>query len=115
MLDYGFANYQRMAIANAGDLLGESMPVHGGAADSVDLALGSGLSMLLKNGQQKGLRLELALPEYVDAPVVQGDVLGTVNVLLNGQIVARLSCVAACDVPRPGFIEGLHRILRNWR
>ncbi len=115
MLDYGFANYQRIAIANKGDLLGESLPVHGGAADTVELALGGGLSMLLKNGQQAGLKLELVLPEYVDAPVNEGDVLGTVNVLLEGQIVAKLNCVAAVAVPRPGFIEGLYRILNNWR
>lgn len=115
MLDYGFANYQRISIANKGDLLGECLPVHGGAADTVELALGSGLSMLLKNGQQSGLKLELALPEYADAPVSQGDVLGTVNVLLNGQVIAKLNCVAAADVPRPGFIEGLYRILNNWR
>ena len=115
MLDYGFANYQRVAIANKGDLLGESLPIHGGAADTVELALGSGLSMLLKNGQQSGLKLELSLPEYVDAPVAKGDVLGTVNVLLEGQLIAKLNCVAAADVPRPGFIEGLYRILNNWR
>lgn len=115
MLDYGFANYQRIAIANKGDLLGESLPIHGGAADTVDLALGSGLSMLLKNGQQSGLKLELALPDYADAPVAKGDVLGTVNVLLDGQVIAKLNCVAAADVPRPGFIEGLYRILNNWR
>lgn len=115
MLDYGFANYQRMAIANKGDLLGESLPVRGGAADTVELALGSGLSMLLRNGQQSGLRLELALPDSVDAPVAAGDVLGTVNVLMNGQVIAKLSCVAASNVPRPGFIEGLYRILENWR
>ena len=115
MLDYGFANYQRIAVANKGDLLGESLPVHGGAADSVDLALGGGLSMLLKNGQQSGLKLELSLPEYADAPVAKDDVLGTVNVLLDGQIIAKLNCVAAADVPRPGFIEGLYRILNNWR
>lgn len=115
MLDYGFANYQRMAVANKGDLLGESVPVRGGAADSVELALGNGLSMLLKNGQQSGLRLELSLPEYVEAPVQQGDVVGTVNVLMDGKIIARLACVAAVDVPRPGFIEGLYRILNNWR
>ncbi len=115
MLDYGFANYQRVAIANKGDLLGESLPVHGGAADTVELALGSGLSMLLKNGQQSGLKLELALPEYADAPVAAGDVLGTVNVLLDGQVIAKINCVAAVDVPRPGFIEGLYRILNNWR
>ena len=115
MLDYGFANYQRIAIANKGDLLGESLPIHGGAADTVELALGSGLSMLMKNGQQSGLKLELALPEYADAPIQQGDILGTVNVLLEGQVIAKLNCVAAADVPRPGFIEGLYRILNNWR
>ena len=115
MLDYGFANYQRLAIANKGDLLGENLPVHGGSADAVELALGSGLSMLLKNGQQSGLRLELSLPEYVDAPVQQGDIIGTVNVLMNDQVIAKLNCVAASNVPRPGFIEGLYRILENWR
>ncbi|MBQ3157718.1 MAG: D-alanyl-D-alanine carboxypeptidase [Clostridia bacterium] len=115
MLDYGFANYQRIAIANKGDLLGEQLPVRGGAADTVELAMGGGLSMLLKNGQQSGLKLELNLPEAVDAPVAQGDVLGTVNVLLDGQVIAKLNCIAAADVPRPGFIEGLYRILDNWR
>ena len=115
MLDYGFANYQRVAIANKGDLLGETLPIHGGAADTVELALGSGLSMLLKNGQQSGLKLELALPDYAEAPIVEGDVLGMVSVLLDGQVIAKLNCVAADDVPRPGFIEGLYRILNNWR
>lgn len=115
MLDYGFANYQRVTVARKGDLLGESLPVRGGAADTVDLALGSGLSMLLKNGQQSGLKLELSLPERVEAPIQRGDVLGMVNVLLNGQVIARLNCVAAADVPRPGFIEGLYRIWNNWR
>ena len=115
MLDYGFANYQRVTIANKGDLLGESLPVHGGAADAVALALGSGLSMLMKNGQQSGLKLELSLPDYAEAPVQQGDILGTVNVLLDGQVIAKLNCVAAADVSRPGFIEGLYRILNNWR
>lgn len=115
MLEYGFANYQRTVIANKGDLLGESLPVKGGSAESVELMLGSGLSMLLRNGQQSSLKLEVNLPEAAQAPIAAGDVLGTVNVLLEGQVVARLNCLAASDVPRPGFIEGLYRILNNWR
>ena len=102
-------------IANKGDLLGEELPVHGGSADTVPLALGSGLSMLMRNGQASGLRIELQLPEYAEAPVAAGDVLGTVNVLLDGQIIARLNCVAATAIPKPGFIEGFERIVTNWR
>ena len=115
MLDYGFATYRRVVIANKGDLLGQNVEVRGGSAESVPLALGSGLSMLLKNGQQSGLSLSVQLPESVDAPIAQGDVIGLVDVLLDGQVIAKLNCVAAQDVPRPGFIEGLLRILRNWR
>ncbi|MBD9173536.1 MAG: D-alanyl-D-alanine carboxypeptidase [Clostridiales bacterium] len=115
MLDYGFATYRRVVIANKGDLLGQNVEVRGGSAERVPLALGSGLSMLLKNGQQSGLSLSVQLPESVDAPIAQGDVIGLVDVLLDGQVIAKLNCVAAEDVPRPGFIEGLLRILRNWR
>ena len=115
MLDYGFATYQRTVIARKGDRLGAAVPVKGGSAESVELALGSGLSMLLRSGQQKGLTMELAVPEFVSAPIAEGDVLGTVRVLLDGRIIAKLNCLAASDVPRPGFIEGLYRILNNWR
>lgn len=115
MLDYGFNTYQRTVVARKGDRLGQTLPVRGGSAEEVELMLGSGLSMLLKNGQASGLTLELSLPEYVSAPIVQGDVLGTAQVLLNGKIVARLNCLAASDVPRPGFIEGLYHIMNNWR
>lgn len=115
MLEYGFASYQRTDIARKGDLLGQSLPVRGGSAESVELMLGSGLSMLLKNGQAAKLSMELQLPEEVHAPVTQGDVLGVVQVLLDGRIIARLNCVAASDVPEPGFIDGFRRILNNWR
>lgn len=115
MLDYGFASYQRLMVANKGDLLDESIPVRGGSAETVELMLGSGLSMLLKKGQESQLRLEVALPESVDAPVMQGDVIGLVNVLLGERVVAKINCVSASDVPRPGFIEGLYRILDMWR
>lgn len=115
MLDYGFSAYQRTVVARKGDLLGQTLPVRGGSAEEVELMLGSGLSMLLKNGQASGLTLELSLPEYVSAPIEQGDVLGTAQVLLDGKIVARLNCLAAGDVPRPGFIEGLYRIMNHWR
>lgn len=71
--------------------------------------------MLLRKGQASGLKLELTLPEAVDAPVKKGDVLGFATVFLDGQEVGKLNCVAAGDVPKVGWLEGLERIWHQWR
>ncbi len=115
MLDYGFATYRRIIIAREGDLLGQQVPVTRGSRDVVDTALGSGLSMLLRSGQEKQLAMEVELPESVQAPVLKGDTLGTVRILLDGKVIARLNCVAAQDVRLPGFLEGFIKILDTWR
>ena len=115
MLEYGFATYQRTTIARKGDALGEQLKVNRGSAESVDLLLGSGLSMLLSNGQASQLKMELVIPESIDAPVEAGQVVGFVRVLLGETVVAKLNVVAASAVPLPGFIEGFFRIINAWR
>lgn len=83
--------------------------------DEVDAAAGSGLSMLMKLGQEKQLSLEVELPEEVEAPLKAGDALGLIRVKLGGRVVARLAAVAAEDVGMPGLVEGFLRVLTNWR
>lgn len=115
MMDYGFANYARVQVAQAGDLLGMRVKVSMGARDGVDAALGKGLSMLLKNGQQSRLSFEAALPEALNAPVRAGQEIGEVRLLLDGRTIATLPAVAAQDVRLPGILEGFVRLMENWR
>lgn len=115
MLDYGFAGYKRLTLLNKGDLLGQYVPVHLGMAQQVEAAVGSGVSMLLKAGQEKQLSLEVELPQTVEAPVEAGQTLGMVRVLLAGQVIAKVPAVASQSVGMPGLLEGFLRIGRNWR
>lgn len=115
MLDYGFAGYRRITLLNKGDLLGKHVPVHLGMAQQVEAAVGSGISMLLKTGQEKQLSLEVELPEVVKAPVAEGQTIGMVRVLLAGQEIAKVPAVAAQGVGMPGLVEGFLRVLGNWR
>ncbi len=115
MMDYGFATYKRVQILRKGELLGRQVRVKLGGADLVETAVGTGLSMLLKTGQEKQLSLEMELPEEVNAPVAAGDTLGMVRVLLGGKVIARLPAVAATDVRMPGLLEGLLRVWENWK
>ena len=116
MMDYGFATYSRVQVARAGDLVGVTVPVNMGARDAVDVALGGGLTLLLRAGQEGQLSFETSLPEQLlTAPVQAGRELGTVRVLLGGKPIAEIPAVAAQDVRLPGLLEGFFRLLENWR
>lgn len=115
MLDYGFSAYSLTPVAQEGDWIGVQVPVTMGAKDSVEVALGSGLSLLLRTGEQNQLSFETRLPASVAAPVHAGDALGTVQVMLSGQRIAELPAVAAQDVRLPGMLEGFMRLWENWR
>ena len=115
MLDYGFANYKRVTLLQKGDRLGKTVRVKLGMQEEVEAAAGSGVSMLIRPGQEKQLSMEVELPQEVEAPVHAGDVLGVVRVKLGDEQVAKLSAVAATDVAMPGMISAFVKLLRNWR
>jgi len=115
MMDYGFASYKRITLLQTGDRLGKTVRVKLGMQDELEAAAGSGVSMLIRPGQEKQLSMEVELPEEVNAPIKQGDTLGVVRVLLNGEIIAKLPAVASEDVGMPGVLEGFMRLFVNWR
>ena len=115
MMDYGFSSYQRFTVAQKGDLIAEKVKVRRGAREQADVALGSGLSMLLKTGQEKALSYIAELPEQIDAPIQAGQEIGSIRILLNGQAVAVLPAVAAQEIRLPGWLEGFARIFENWK
>ena len=115
MMDYGFATYSRTQVASPGDLAGVQVPVKMGARDQADVALGKGLSLLLRSGQAGRLRFETQLPESLTAPIAQGQEIGKIQVLLEDQLVAELPAVAAQAVRLPGLLEGFTRLWENWK
>lgn len=115
MMDYGFASYRRVTLLKTGDRLGKTVRVRLGMQDELEAAAGGGVSMLIRPGQEKQLSLEVELPEEVNAPIKQGDTLGVVRVLMNGEIIAKLPAVASEDAGMPGVLEGFVRLFANWR
>lgn len=115
MLEYGFAGYKRVTILQKGERLGKTVRVKLGMTEEVEAAVGAGLSMLMKLGQEKLLSLEVELPEEVEAPVQAGDTIGVVRVKLGDQVIAKLPAVAAEDVGMPGLLEGFFLVVKNWR
>ena len=112
LFDYGFANYRQYPVARKGTKVRGQLPVTGGEAEGVGLVLDGGLTLLVNKGDEQRVELSPDLPESVPAPVQPGDVVGRVNVIVDGRSVAQIPVAAAEGVEAKGM--PLDRIWRNW-
>lgn len=112
MLDYGYANYRRYPVAARGTKIRGQLPVTGGAREGVSLMLDGELTLLVNKGDEQRVGLSPALPEAIAAPVEAGQVVGHVNVEVDGRAVAQIPVVACEAVPARAL--GLGRVLGCW-
>lgn len=103
LLDYGFANYESVALEGVSDM---PLPVVGGIAESVSVSAPDG-NVVLPKGQTVTRRL--VMPQFIYAPVEQGDVLGYAEYYCNGDRIAvePLTAVSSVEVRRLSFWERL--------
>ena len=112
LLNYGFAAYSLVTAAPSEPL--PEIPVNLGKAASVQPVLEKESQLLLAKGDAAKVTTTVDLPDSVQAPVTQGQELGALTVLVDGQEKARLPLVAREEVPRlslPEVYQGLLRIL----
>ena len=68
---------------------------------------------LLLSGAGERCKTETELPEYAEAPILAGDILGRLKVLSSsGEVIAEVPLAAAEDAPAAGFGDCFSYILR---
>ncbi len=109
LLNYAFASYTLCPLQPEEPL--REMPVDMGAQDSVALRVeGERWAVVPKSGAQPEYRL--TLPDRAEAPLREGQRLGTLTVTLDGATIAELPVMAAEEVPRLGYGGVLRKLLR---
>ncbi|MCD8384498.1 MAG: D-alanyl-D-alanine carboxypeptidase [Clostridiales bacterium] len=100
LLNYGFGGWTMTDVTDGVAL--PPVPVTLGEAESVPTAVEGGRMLITKSDAGR-LTTELTLEETVEAPVAAGDVLGTLTVSLDGQVIQELPVTAADSVERKTF------------
>ncbi len=86
LLDYGFANYTFAEIQaeNAENLI---LKARGGTKSVIKVVPGGAFCHLMSKGEVGGITQTVSLPEVIDAPVKEGDVVGHITISdKNGEI-----------------------------
>ena len=110
MLDHGFASYA-LVSPKLDSMV--AVPVRLGTADQVQAVPAADGSVLIDKSQKNSVTTEIELTDAVDAPVSQGQRLGTMTVKSGEQILAEVPLVAAEPVARLSWGEIFIRMLHT--
>ncbi len=111
LLSYGFSQYALVHVTPE-ELL-PPVPVRLGVQSRVQPVLTGDNALLVEKAQRAELTQTLLLADGADAPVLQGDRLGTLRVEHNGTVVAELPILAGESVARIRWGQMLLRLLRT--
>ena len=113
LLDYGFNNYSFKSFENKGDVV-KPVTVTKGVTSSINAVYETSPSFLIKKGEESSITYEMNLNESVQAPVSEGQQLGTITYSLNGNTLATVSLVSESSVEKVGLLNIAKRIFNSW-
>ena len=110
LLDWGFANYSlytyEAAELGAVKLLG--------ARDDTIICRTDGISALIPKGSTGKVTVETDLPAQIRAPIMEGESIGKLTFLLNGQLIGEAEIVSSESAERITLSELLYIMLQRF-
>lgn len=112
LMDYGMENFENVTIS-LGDSVPGQLPVEHGQAKICDISQPGTATLLLNPEEEQAVCTTDLLP-CLDAPVRQGDSVGTVTLSINGETYRTYPVTAAASVKRINYRWCLERLVREY-
>ncbi|MEZ5491455.1 MAG: D-alanyl-D-alanine carboxypeptidase family protein [Gammaproteobacteria bacterium] len=104
LLTYGFRYYETHKLYDANQLVSNAK-VWSGEQNSVDLGITEEVYITIPRGQAEEMSASLELEEVISAPLEQGQVMGTINVVLEDDLLYQGEVIALQSVERAGLVK----------
>ena len=102
LLDYGFRYFRTKKILTE-DLSLLKEQVWGGEEELVDLSSGENVYLTLSPRDFQRVEPKISLDDYLQAPISKGQVVGKIDLLLDGESLATVDAIAMEEVNSLGF------------
>lgn len=102
LLTYGFRFFETHKLYNAGTTLTEAR-VWKGEKKEVQLGLAEDLIVTMPVGQYKNVQASIQINEALKAPITKGKAYGTLNIMLNNQLLISKPLIALSDNHKGGI------------
>jgi D-alanyl-D-alanine carboxypeptidase (penicillin-binding protein 5/6) len=102
LLDWSFQNFVDKVIAPVGQAVA-SPRVFEGKVKNLNIGAQNGVVITVPRGQEQNIQMLTQLNRELVAPIKKGEVLGSVQFILNGKILKQDTLIALDDVEQAGF------------
>lgn len=113
LLDYGFNTYQYKKIANKGDFF-QSVEVSKGIEQNLDLVFEKTSGILIEKTNRSEITQEVILKENLQAPINEGEIIGSVNYYLEDKLVDTVNLIANSNISKKTFWNTFNYIATSW-
>lgn len=98
LLDYGFSKFEFVKYSNKGDIA-RNISVEKGISDNVNIIFNKDAGTLIPKGQSSNITTTINIPNQLQAPIEEGQILGNVTYSLNKETLryCRFSCFQCCS------------------
>lgn len=113
LLDYGFANWSFAVLTPDLKDVG-NISVLKGVEKEISVDIGGGeVNLLLPKGKQDEITQIIEIKENIEAPVLVGDVIGSVKFMLEDKQIGELPLYSANEVERVNFLNAFGLIFAS--
>lgn len=113
LLNYGFRFFETdVMVAGAEEL--EKPRIWKGQVDYLPVGIAEDIVLTLPRGKRNSLVTELVLTDPISAPLAQGDAVGELTLILDGDVLQQVPLVALEPVESGGFFARIWDIVLMW-
>jgi len=105
LFSYGFRHFETKQIYTVGEIIKENAALWYGAEDFLNLTIADDVTLTYPRGEKKNLAAEITVDNEIKAPITAGQVLGSLEVSLNGKSLISVPLVAEKDIAEAGFLS----------
>lgn len=98
LLNFGFRFYESHIIYPAHNTL-KNIRIYKGSKEQLPVGVAKDISVTIPRGQYKNLKPAMTINTPIEAPVSKGQKLGSVEIRLNGKVLARSPLIALQTIP----------------
>lgn len=113
LLDFGFKNYSYYSYSKTDDIIATA-EVSKSYIKTIELVSTSDTGALVETSKKDNVTTNIVVDSNIQAPIKEGDILGTIDFLLDNEIISTYPLVSTTSVSKLGIFTMGSSVISTW-